>query len=209
MQLGTSFKLASRLWSVTVAVTPSLTRSINSRAALTPVPPIRDTGVLSSPQLRPNYYHESIKSPADFLKAIGRSCETKISVESWEDFWKKDGLLLKRDGVSVQDRRYCKLLMLEGLNLVMVYSCSDIFCGVWKNIARATQSESLLMNYLLKRQYEGKFLFLSSTVFIPKYFFHQMGAQDPKRKTDTLSTNKGLMTRTRLNYRLLFAYTST
>ena len=94
--------LASRLWSAT----PSITRSINSRAAFTPVPPTRDPSVLSSPQLRPKYHLESIQSPADFLKAIGRSCETKVSVESWEDFWKKDGLLLKNDGVSVRDRRY-------------------------------------------------------------------------------------------------------
>jgi hypothetical protein len=93
--------LASRLWSAA----PFLTRSIISRAAFTPVPPIRDPNVLSSPQLRSNN-RESIKSPADFLKAIGRSCETKISVECWDDFWKKDGLLLKKDGVPVRDRRY-------------------------------------------------------------------------------------------------------
>jgi hypothetical protein len=94
--------LVSRLWSAT----PSLSRSINSRAASIPVPSIRDPSLLSGPQLRQNYHLESIKSPADFLKAIGRSCETKVSVESWEDFWKKDGLLLKQDGVSVRDRRY-------------------------------------------------------------------------------------------------------
>ncbi|KAF8798814.1 hypothetical protein BYT27DRAFT_7202510 [Phlegmacium glaucopus] len=93
--------LASRVWSAI----PSLSRSINSRAASTPVPPIRDPAVF--PQvLSPNYNLESIKSPTDFLKAIGRSCETKISVESWEDFWRKDGLLLKKDGVSIRDRRY-------------------------------------------------------------------------------------------------------
>jgi len=93
--------LASRLW----GAIPSLSRSINSRAAPTPVPPIRDPSVTLPQVPRPNYHLESIKSPADFLKAIGRSCETKLSVESWEEFWKKDGLLLRKDGVSVRDRR--------------------------------------------------------------------------------------------------------
>ena len=81
---------------------------------------------------RPNYHLESIKSPADFLKAIGRSSETKISVESWEDFWKKGRVSLKKDGVSVRDRRYI-------LKIVMVSPplnfCSDIFYGAWKSIA--------------------------------------------------------------------------
>ena len=93
--------LASRLWSTT----PSFTRSINSRAAFAPVPPINDPSVFSSPPPRSNHL-ESIKSPADFLKAIGRSCETKVSVESWSDFWKKDGPSFKKDGVPVRDRRY-------------------------------------------------------------------------------------------------------
>ena len=92
--------LVSRLWSAT----PSLTRSIN-RTAFKPVPSIRDPNVLSTLQFRSNYL-ESIKSPADFLKAIGRSCETKMSVELWEDFWKMNGPLLKKDGVPVRDRRY-------------------------------------------------------------------------------------------------------
>ena len=92
--------LASYLW----RATPSLTRSIN-RTAFTPVLPISDSNVFSSPQLRSNYV-ESFKSPADFLKAIGRSCETKVSVESWDELWKKDGPSLKKDGVPVRDRRY-------------------------------------------------------------------------------------------------------
>jgi hypothetical protein len=93
--------LASRLWSAT----PSLTRSINSRAVLTLVSPVSDSNVPSIPQIRSNRL-ESIKSPADFLKAIGRSCETKISVKSWDDFWKMDGSSFKKDGVPVRDRRY-------------------------------------------------------------------------------------------------------
>ena len=146
--------LASRLW----GATPSLTRSINSKAAFVQVSTISDSDFPLIPQIRSNHL-ESIKSPADFLKAIGRSCESKISVESWEDFWKKDGPSLKKDGVSVRDRRYVFKLMFEDLNsriVVTVHSCSDIFCGAWRNIAWATQLENLLMNYLLKRRYEGK-----------------------------------------------------
>ena len=91
--------LASRLW----RATPTLTRSINnSRPALTQVLPTSDSSGFSSPQS----HLESFKSPADFLKAIGRSCETKVSVESWDEFWKKDGPSLKKDGVPVRDRRY-------------------------------------------------------------------------------------------------------
>ena len=121
--------LASRLWNSI----PFLSRSINNRATSKSVPPVRDPAVL--PQVfRPNYHLESIKSPADFLKAIGRSSETKISVESWEDFWKKGRLSLKKDGVSVRDRRY--VLIFENCNgFASLKFCSDIFYGVWKSIA--------------------------------------------------------------------------
>jgi len=47
----------------------------------------------------------SIASPEAFLKAIGRKSETKVSYESWREFWQIDGLGLKKAGVSVQDRR--------------------------------------------------------------------------------------------------------
>ncbi|KAF8172005.1 hypothetical protein K438DRAFT_187182 [Mycena galopus ATCC 62051] len=48
----------------------------------------------------------SITTPDAFLKAIGRSCDTKVSVESWDDFWQQDGNKLKTAGVGVRDRRY-------------------------------------------------------------------------------------------------------
>jgi hypothetical protein len=48
----------------------------------------------------------TFSSPADFLKAIGRSSETKVSIEGWEDFWKTSGYELKKSGVAVRDRRY-------------------------------------------------------------------------------------------------------
>jgi hypothetical protein len=48
---------------------------------------------------------DSISTPGAFLKAIGRSCDTKLSIESWDDFWKQDGTNLKSAGVGVRDRR--------------------------------------------------------------------------------------------------------
>jgi hypothetical protein len=44
--------------------------------------------------------------PAEFLKAIGRSSETKVSTEKWEDFWKTSGYELKKSGLAVRDRKY-------------------------------------------------------------------------------------------------------
>ncbi|KAF9642257.1 hypothetical protein BDM02DRAFT_3078229, partial [Thelephora ganbajun] len=42
----------------------------------------------------------------DFLKSIGRSAETKVKVEKWDELWKLDGSELKKQGVGVRDRRY-------------------------------------------------------------------------------------------------------
>ncbi|KAH9936335.1 trafficking protein Mon1-domain-containing protein [Fomitopsis serialis] len=48
----------------------------------------------------------SIASPQDFLKAIGRSADTKVTAESWEDLWKFDRIRLKEAGLETKDRRY-------------------------------------------------------------------------------------------------------
>ena len=52
---------------------------------------------------------DTFSTPADFLKAIGRSSETKLTVEKWEDFWKTSGYDLKKSGLAVRDRR-CDVL---------------------------------------------------------------------------------------------------
>jgi hypothetical protein len=49
---------------------------------------------------------ESIQTPEDFLKAIGREAETKLSVESWTKFWKMDGRSMREAGIGTKDRRY-------------------------------------------------------------------------------------------------------
>ncbi|KAF8158267.1 hypothetical protein B0H34DRAFT_448189 [Crassisporium funariophilum] len=88
------------------AAVPSFSRSLFNKASIRPVPPIRDPSVLAQvPRAHP-FRVESIKSPEDFLKAIGRSSETKFSPENWEDLWKSNGLKLRKAGISVRDRRY-------------------------------------------------------------------------------------------------------
>ena len=87
---------------------PSLTRSIVIRPEAPkrdPIPPPRDPSVFKTglgPYARPA---EAIKTPEDFLKAIGRSSETKLSPPSWEELWKMDGHAMKVAGVNVRDRR--------------------------------------------------------------------------------------------------------
>ncbi|KAF7298873.1 IGR domain-containing protein [Mycena indigotica] len=51
----------------------------------------------------------TISTPESFLKAIGRSAETKMKNAEelgWEGFWQTSGASLKAAGVSVRDRRY-------------------------------------------------------------------------------------------------------
>ena len=79
---------------------------------------------------------ESIQSPSDFLKAIGRESEKKLSVESWTQFWKMDGRTMRKDGVSVKDRRYVLILSPAVSWYLLLYRIPnpDISCGVRKSI---------------------------------------------------------------------------
>jgi len=47
-----------------------------------------------------------ISTPEAFLTAIGRSAETKVKAESWEEFWKMDRVEMRGQGLAVKDRRY-------------------------------------------------------------------------------------------------------
>ncbi|KAG7088289.1 hypothetical protein E1B28_012301 [Marasmius oreades] len=69
---------------------PNFARSFFNKAAVMPIPAPKD----------------SINTPQDFLKAIGRSLDTKITQNSWEQFWKSSGLQFREQGLSVRDRRY-------------------------------------------------------------------------------------------------------
>ncbi|THH12552.1 hypothetical protein EW146_g7585 [Bondarzewia mesenterica] len=81
-----SFSLGASLRSFA----PCFSRTLQNKALSRPVPPPRG----------------SITSPEAFLKAIGRSSETKVSYETWEQLWHTSGIELKKNGLSVQDRRY-------------------------------------------------------------------------------------------------------
>lgn len=48
----------------------------------------------------------NISTPEDFLKAIGRSSETKISFDTWDNLWKTNSQALKKAGLATRDRRY-------------------------------------------------------------------------------------------------------
>ncbi|KAN0087590.1 hypothetical protein V8E55_006211 [Tylopilus felleus] len=71
-------------------VTQTFVRSFQNKATLRPVP---------LPQ-------GDITTPQAFLSAIGRSAETKVTIDSWDAFWHTSGYDLKKAGVAVKDRRY-------------------------------------------------------------------------------------------------------
>ncbi|KAF5338944.1 hypothetical protein D9611_008731 [Ephemerocybe angulata] len=71
----------------------ALTRSLATAAQQRPVPPTRaGTG--------------AVKTSEEFLKAIGRDSETKVTPNSWTEFWGYDGQALRKAGLAVRDRRY-------------------------------------------------------------------------------------------------------
>ncbi|KAF8602364.1 hypothetical protein BDV93DRAFT_444370 [Ceratobasidium sp. AG-I] len=46
------------------------------------------------------------QSPNEFLAAIGRSSDTKLKVETWDDLWRMRGEDMKKAGLAVAERRY-------------------------------------------------------------------------------------------------------
>ncbi|KAG9120736.1 hypothetical protein FRC07_003645 [Ceratobasidium sp. 392] len=47
----------------------------------------------------------SYQSPGDFLAAIGRSSNTKLKVETWDDLWRTRGEDMKKAGLTPAERR--------------------------------------------------------------------------------------------------------
>ncbi|KAF8908988.1 hypothetical protein CPB84DRAFT_1674008 [Gymnopilus junonius] len=84
-----------------------VTRTLVNGHARPSTPPPRDPAAFQQgfgPHARPA---ENIRTTEDFLKAIGRSFETKLDpTTSWEDLWKFNGLALRKAGLAVRDRRY-------------------------------------------------------------------------------------------------------
>lgn len=88
-------------------VFPQQCRTIVNRAALKPIPLPR--GNCAYPVVTNHdsclFQAGDITTPEQFLTAIGRSTQTKVTAESWNDLWKLDGHALKQAGVGVRDRR--------------------------------------------------------------------------------------------------------
>ena len=98
-----SFALAVRLH-------PSflpLCRTFQNRALLRPVPPPTGTCMLclGLDYVALTFVAGDISTPEDFLKAIGRRSETKISFDTWDSLWKTNGQALKKAGLATRDRR--------------------------------------------------------------------------------------------------------
>ncbi|KAI0702260.1 hypothetical protein BC835DRAFT_102293 [Cytidiella melzeri] len=73
---------------------PTLSRGLVNKAALRPVPSLRGKDASAG----------RYDTPAAFLTAIGRSAETKLTVEGWDELWKMDGEAMRKAGLSVKDR---------------------------------------------------------------------------------------------------------
>ncbi|KAJ7288168.1 hypothetical protein C8J57DRAFT_1115557 [Mycena rebaudengoi] len=89
------------------ALVPRIARSFTT--VLRPVPAPRGTPLFPlgpNAKLTATTESESITTASEFLKAIGRSAETKLSVESWEELWGQNGPKLKAAGLGIRDRRY-------------------------------------------------------------------------------------------------------
>ena len=99
-----SFSLQSSLR----RVTQTFARSFQNKAALRPVPPPQ--GIVSARRINLRVRADGsdlgdITTPQAFLSAVGRSAETKVTIDSWDAFWHTSGYDLKKAGVAVKDRR--------------------------------------------------------------------------------------------------------
>lgn len=125
-----SFSLQSSLRHVT----QTFVRSFQNKAVLKPVPPPQGIVYASRVNLGADESDVlgDITTPQAFLSAIGRSAETKVSIDSWDAFWRTSGYDLKKAGVAVKDRR-----QVQGCGLAYGHSCStDTFYGAWRNTGK-------------------------------------------------------------------------
>jgi hypothetical protein len=122
------------------------------------IPPLRRSLTIKLPSLRtpervplPN---DKIKTPTDFLRAIGRSSETKLASEDWAEFWNASGRTMKGKGVGVQDRRSGSPF-LEHSNSKECFWV-DIYYGACRDTARTSRLEILRMTQNRRRRFEGE-----------------------------------------------------
>ncbi|CAE6423299.1 unnamed protein product [Rhizoctonia solani] len=58
------------------------------------------------------------QTPQDLLAAIGRSSETKLKVETWDDLWRMRGGEMKQAGLTPAERRYTARYILWALEKI-------------------------------------------------------------------------------------------
>ncbi|KAF9568813.1 hypothetical protein CPC08DRAFT_679238 [Agrocybe pediades] len=84
-----------------------ITRTFVNRHVYQPTPPVHDPALFQHGVGRFSRPVQPIRTTEEFLKAIGRSSETKVDKDMpWEEFWKMDGHAMRKAGVAVGDRRY-------------------------------------------------------------------------------------------------------
>lgn len=100
----------------------------------------------------------AIDSHTAFLSAIGRSAETKLNVESWDDLWRMNGGAMRKAGLSVRDRRYvgCHEHELCHRTLTMFHARTGISSGQWKSSGLAKIQRSSRIRLHQRRRYGGE-----------------------------------------------------
>ena len=144
-----SFYFQSSLW----RVGQTFVRSFQNQAALRPVP--SPQGVAAAFETSPGADGSDvgdITTPQAFLRAIGRSADKKVSIDSWDAFWHTSGYDLKKAGVAVKDRR-----QVQGRRRTHGCSCAtDTFSGAWRNTGNRWWSRTLRTRLSPRRRYEGE-----------------------------------------------------
>lgn len=99
--------MSLRFYSQLNALLPRLARSFVNRAVSRPIPSATRTGHQLEETNHSTYDRraEPIATPEAFLSSIGRASETKVKVESWDELWRLDSSALRKQGLTVKDRR--------------------------------------------------------------------------------------------------------
>ena len=130
----------------------------------------------------------SIASPSDFLKAIGRASETKLSVESWDQLWRLNGLDMRKSGVAVRDRKFVVSLYIvffEGVSEPpLVFARYILWC--MEKFRAGIPIEEFAHEPPPKKTIRG-YVSAQIVVFPRSYTISQMGTMCTERETDTVA----------------------
>lgn len=153
--------LCSRWRQCIVPISPIIRRCLTTTSQI-PVPNGKPPSTLDlrcqhSPCTNVVHISDKITTPADFLKAIGRSCEKKLTIEDWAEFWNTSGITIKAKGLGVRDRRYVQLIFGSSDGLLIIWTV-DTYYGVWRNIAKMSRLKTLHTKLGRRRKFAGKAL---------------------------------------------------